>query len=565
MVNLRKSFVAVLVSLLAVTSLQVSSSAQPRVGQPCTKKGQIQSFKSIKYVCALSGRKLQWKVSSNNPLMPKVGDSSASSTPVTAPSPTPSQSTSLPLPGINLSLRSISSSNPLRVQIGEVVKDSLRLTTDVRVETLSGRLLDNKGNIRAVGITVLESYADKESNWTITYNIGKSLEVGIYRKLVDIKTVDGRVVNFYDSQLEVTPETKPGLLLRTLSTCLEAENNCPRIADASNLQRVDSCKIYDEWEIQSFSQGFPRPKLSKVGDREINVLWMPVSFTDLPYGSDFVRNSEQSFAEMRAFFLAQSYGKSRITFTIPDPSSWLSQNKSWNAFQDENSRDLTRMMQSLLDQVKTPDLSKFDAIFLITSESSVIQSGGMTKASYQTSRFGQVNGVYLVVGGSYKGISHSLGHNLFSLEDLYIHPFYEKPNVNKWPMQFEIMGGGGIYSGWQRWLNGWLDDKDVRCNLSTSSETTHALSSLSNKSGARLLVIPMGPRKVWIAEVRNEDGDEGNGLFIYSLDTNIPHGAGPMTSINRTFGLGESWSNDELKITVLAQSEERLFITVKKN
>jgi hypothetical protein len=553
--------VALLGALIASTSIQTSVSAAPKVGQICKKKGVTKTFNSVVYLCASSKGKLRWKVSSYSATKP----SALGPTPTPSPTSTPGKEGTAPLPGINLSIRSISSSHYLSVRVGETLKDSIRVSSDVNLESIHGRLIDKNGEVKVLARSVLERAANRDSDWSLTYELAKELPSGIYKKIVDAKTIDGRIISFYEAQLEVMPASIPGLLLRTSGTCVESENNCPKITDAIELPKIEVCKIYDDWEIQSFSQGFPRPRLAKVGDRDINVLWMPVSFTDLPFGNDFVEKSEKAFAEMRKFFLAQSYGKSRITFTIPDSKLWLSQNKPWNAFNAENSSDLTQMMQTLLNQVTAPNLSNFDAIFLITSESKVIQSGGMTKPTYETARFGPVNGVYLVVGGDYEGVSHSIGHNLYALEDLYIHPFYERPNINKWPMQFEIMGGGGIYSGWQRWINGWIDDKDVRCSVTSNLETIHALNSLSSKSGPRLLVIPLGPRKVWIAEVRNEDGNEGNGLFIYSLDTNISHGAGPMTSINQTFGVGQSWSNSEIKITVLAQSQERLFVSVKKN
>lgn len=561
MLKARWLAVALLGTLIATTSIQTSLSAAPKVGQSCNKKGASKTFSSVVYICATSKGKLRWKVSSYSINKPgSLGPTSGA-----APTPSPGKEGTTPLPDINLSVRSISTSHFLSVRIGETLKDTFKISSDVKLDSLHGRLIDKNGDVKVLGKTTLESTVDRNSDWSLTYELVKGLQAGFYKKIVDAKTIDGRTLSFYEVQIEILPESNPGLLLRTLSTCNESESSCPKTTDELELSKIETCKIYDEWEDQSFSQGFPRPRLAKVGDRDIDVLWMPVAFTDLPYGDDFIKKSEKAFAEMRDFFLAQSYGKSRISFTIPDSKLWLSQNKSWNDFSLENSSDLTKMMQALLNQISAPNLSNFDAIFLITSESKVIQSGGMTKATYETARFGPVNGVYLVVGGDYKGVSHSIGHNLYALEDLYIHPFYERPNINKWPMQFEIMGGGGIYSGWQRWINGWLDDRDVRCSTTSNLETIHALNSLSNKSGPRLLVIPLGSRKVWIAEVRNEDGNEGNGLFIYSLDTKISHGAGPMTSINRTFGIGQSWSNNEIKITVLAQSKDRLFVSVKKN
>jgi hypothetical protein len=291
---------------------------------------------------------------------------------------------------------------------------------------------------------------------------------------------------------------------------------------------------------------------------------MPVGFAELPVTQDFISRSEKHFSDYKKFFEEQSYGRARLQFTIPDRESWLNLNRTFASFQAEYENDMTRMTQFLLDQILNPDPTKFDAVFLITTESRVIQWGGMSAATYNTARFGQVKGVYVVVGGDLPSITHGLGHNLFYLQDLYIHDFYMKPGRDRWPMRHDIMGGGGPFSGWQRWLNGWLEDGDIDCASLTTRSTIYRLTPLSSSSGERLLVIPTSERFAWVAEIRNEEGPEGNGLFIYSVDTSIGNGNGPMSDVDGTLKVGGIWSSPELSISVVAESEKYLYISLTR-
>lgn len=388
--------------------------------------------------------------------------------------------------------------------------------------------------------------------------------VGRYIKNLEAKTIDGRQLNFLTSPLEIKPKTPAGALRNSKATCSEGRGDCPKPNENSSLQAISNCKISDD-SSSGFSQGFPRPDQANIGDRSIKVLWMPIGFTDLPVTEEFATHSEKFFTEYKNFFLEQSYGRARFEFVIPDSKNWLRINQSANSFKNANSDDLPRMIQDLLDRIIAPDLSQFDAIFLITPKSESANFGGMSYPTYQTSRFGAVKGVYLVVGGDLEPITHAMGHNIFYLEDLYIHDFYMTPGRDKWPMQNEIMGGGGPFSGWQRWLNGWLDDTDIRCASLGTRESLHALSALEGNSGERLLVIPTSSKTAWILEVRNDDGPEGNGLFIYSIDTNFGNGDGPMTNIPGTLAVGGNWTGDLIKVSVIAQSEKRLYFSVSRS
>ena len=563
MARIRSLAILVALLLALLSSPEVSVSAPIKAGQSCAKKGQIKSyqnkkFQTLSYKCTLKNGKLRWAIKSNSSLAPV-----ASPSPTSSPTPTPTQTATAELPNIGLNLLNSTSSHPFSAEVGQVISDSIRISTEVKITEIVGYISNTAGIEMVTGVVTLDGYVEKISNWKIQYSTGDRLVAGSYTKNLAAKTVDGRKLLFLTSPLEIKSKSLPGALRKSIATCSETKGDCPKIADPISLAPVSSCKISDHSDY-GISQGFPRSSLANVGDRSIKVLWMPVGFTDIPLTEEFATKSEKYFAEYKNYFLEQSYGRAKLELVIPDSSLWLRISQSASSFSDANSGDLNKMVQSLLDRITSPDLSKYDAIYLITPESQSFQSGGMSYPTYQTSRFGQVKGVYLVIGGGLEHIPHSMGHNLFYLEDLYIHDYFMKPGRDKWPMQHEIMGGGGPFSGWQRWLNGWIDDSDIRCVTLRSETSIHALKTLESKSGTRLLVIPTSTKSAWIAEVRNDDGPEGNGLFIYSLDTNFDNGNGPMANVRGTLRVGGSWSGQGIKISVIAESEERLFLTLTK-
>jgi len=92
---------------------------------------------------------------------------------------------------------------------------------------------------------------------------------------------------------------------------------------------------------------------------------------------------------------------------------------------------------------------------------------------------------------SWKVFAHEYGH-LLGMYDYYIQG---TGTSGKSPGPFDIMGNttgnSNTFLGFQRWVQGWLEDSDVICNSSVNSTSSHTLVPLNSKSGKRLFVHPI--------------------------------------------------------------------------
>jgi hypothetical protein len=110
-------------------------------------------------------------------------------------------------------------------------------------------------------------------------------------------------------------------------------------------------------------------------------------------------------------------------------------------------------------------------------------------------------------------------------------------NSGKSPGPFDIMGNttgnANTFFGFQRWVQGWLEDADVICNPSISSSSLNALAPLNSKSGKRLYVHPIDGTTTLLVEYRADsefDSLKGNdGLLVYVIDMKIGSSEGPIS------------------------------------
>jgi len=156
--------------------------------------------------------------------------------------------------------------------------------------------------------------------------------------------------------------------------------------------------------------------------------------------------------------------------------------------------------------------------------------GGKTLLNSQL--MGQIGTVNSPVP-SWKVFAHEYGH-LLGMYDYYIQG---TGTSGKSPGPFDIMGNttgnSNTFLGFQRWVQGWLEDSDVICNSSVNSTSSHTLVPLNSKSGKRLFVHPIDGTKTIAIEHRTDsefDALNGNdGLLVYVIDMKIASSEGPIS------------------------------------
>jgi M6 family metalloprotease-like protein len=135
---------------------------------------------------------------------------------------------------------------------------------------------------------------------------------------------------------------------------------------------------------------------------------------------------------------------------------------------------------------------------------------------------------------SWKVFAHEYGH-LLGMYDYYIHG--SDGTTGKSPGPFDLMGNtsgaSNTFLGYQRWVQGWVQDSEVICDYTTNSSVSHSLTPLNQNLGKKLYVHPINASLALVIEFRVEsefDKLAGNdGLLVYLIDMKVGSGKGSIS------------------------------------
>ncbi|MFI2486193.1 M6 family metalloprotease domain-containing protein [Promicromonospora kroppenstedtii] len=186
-------------------------------------------------------------------------------------------------------------------------------------------------------------------------------------------------------------------------------------------------------------------------------------------------------------------------------------------------------------------------------------------------------------------LAHESGHTL-GLPDLYL---FEAPPedpgnyhaaVGGWDLMGLISGAGPEYLAWHRWQLGWLDDAQVVCargDRTTSARLAPvALSADAGPGQAAMVVHPLSATRAVVVENRQpvgyDEAIEARGALVYTVDTSVPSGEGPVRVVDATpgspdglddapFAAGSSWTEPTTgaELTFRAGPGNTLKVTVQ--
>lgn len=149
------------------------------------------------------------------------------------------------------------------------------------------------------------------------------------------------------------------------------------------------------------------------------------------------------------------------------------------------------------------------------------------------------------MAGGYNGTSiwiHELGHSLYAFEDLYLFKPSASTNKNSdldVPARWDLMAGSSIaLLQWNKYLMGWIYDSEVRC-LSDQKSSIHYLSASETSVDPKLLAINLTEGVTLAAEARTGTSD-GAGLLLYTINTYIGHGNGPILAQKSLVAKGQT-------------------------
>lgn len=567
---------ALIATVIICASVYESIAADPpKTSSACKKTGISQVHNGKQYTCLKSGKKLVW---SKGVTVAKTQPSPIPS-PIATPTPTPTASstpspTATPTPALNINVYKVNTDHGY-ARIGETVIDLLGLATNLKISEIRPFIIDSTGEKVLIGTVQLILGSTFNGEWRITFNLPKSLPPGKYIRKYEVFTSSGASKNALDIPLEIlTPRfwIKP--------SCSKLSPDCPKVSSDSILSDISSCKIEDVtkdayygFALNVSRNGFPRIPKSWKQPGGPKVLVIPVEYKDIAFQDSLKQGLDMEYEKAFIFYHDNSYGKLNVSFETAPHDSWISIDSTWSEWSKKYNDDLASITQATISLVRNLDLTKYDSIFFSSNKTSAIAWGGGTREVFMTPT-GGVENVYFTVGGTNTSLAldHTLGHTLFQFEDLYLLPKNIEAFAarSKTVIKYDIMAGTGQdFIGWNRWLNGWIEDKDIICLSPSTSTGTVRLEFLSNSQGKRLVVIPQARGKGIFLEYRGarprDDGSgEGKGVYVYSLNSNINHGDGPLEGIDDLLSDGESVAYQGYRFTIIGADEDAVFVKIDK-
>ena len=361
----------------------------------------------------------------------------------------------------------------------------------------------------------------------------------------------------------------------------------PRILSSSELTALDICKTEDKTldyigqGAMVHKNGFPRPANSAVGKKVGKVVVIPMVFNDLPFtvvkkqrGQIFTSDLDilnDVIPRVKNEFMRLSAGRFEIIIDVLPQSEWWVINSD-NPLRSGPQVNNFPTIIEIIDKHK-PDFkfSVYDTYIFITGNGEPGQAGlGSGQASFgEELRRKSDNFSAVLMAGGYTGTNlwvHELGHSLFAFEDLYL--FNQSSATSKSsdvevPIRWDLMAGSGMeLLEWNKFLMGWMYDSEVRCLLDQKS-SIHYLSNVETSKDPKLLTINLAPGVSLAAEARSGT-NEGSGLLLYTINTYISHGAGPILAQKRLIEKGQTKGMLGWEFNVLDANTKGILFSVTK-
>jgi M6 family metalloprotease-like protein len=318
------------------------------------------------------------------------------------------------------------------------------------------------------------------------------------------------------------------------------------------VSRALDCKVRDLM-VGPLRNGHPRNPLRVSPKGETRNLVITVDFPDAPLTATLsnVVNDIVGPQTVTDFFLESSYGKLRPTFeNFPHVVRMRSNQSSFaplgpgrffvNGVQQDD-----RLVDEALEIAQTKgSIANFESITIFAPTAKSLLYYGATYVGRSIKAGGETLLNVQMVGGdignnmsevpSWRVVAHEYGH-LLGMYDYYI--ISGGGSTGRSPGPFDLMGNtsgeANSILGFQRWVQGWLEDDQVHCDLEPDEARRHELSPINSGSGKSLYVHPVDGFVALVAEYRTDskfDKLKGqDGLLVYTIDMRVGTGRGPIT------------------------------------
>jgi M6 family metalloprotease-like protein len=310
-----------------------------------------------------------------------------------------------------------------------------------------------------------------------------------------------------------------------------------------NSQRFDPqgpCQLEGQSGSKSLNNGFPRISDRLPTSGEIRALIIPVDFPDV-IGNGNPKDSYFAMAKgMDDFYRRQSGGTLTFRFEILPNYLRLPFLSTKYNLGTWNAGDPGGYWQAVIAASdEYVDFSSFDAVYVLSPRSiprSSIAYGPAHPFRFSSNDGPVKNGTHsgadayqYLAGADWKWMAHETGH-LFGLFDLYA----EKPlpeSFGNWDLMSMNWSTEAIeLSAWNRYILGWLNEKNTNCiqvqDLSNSETRISLIPLVENQAGIRAQFIRLSSSKILVAELRTATGLDNillsnQGVLVYTVDMTL--------------------------------------------
>ena len=356
-------------------------------------------------------------------------------------------------------------------------------------------------------------------------------------------------------------------------------------------ETIAACKIRS-YAFTNVGFGLPNPahKLPSVGQVKTIVLF--ADFEDVPAR----QTPEELFAQIspgaEQFYEEVSYG--RMVYTLEPHFTWLRLSQASSHY-GQGIRSYEGHLQFIQEAINLADVdvdfSTADSVLvMVPPEAAAVPYGPAFGANPNEgyTADGKVFSNSVTSGADlpnwgFLWLNHETGHTM-GLPDLY---GYQADSANYDDIH-RFVGGFGLmgfiagkapeFFAFERWQLGWLDDKQVFCQL--DGEQIIPLTAIETPGGLKAAMIPLSEKKIVVIESRRAVGFdielEKEGALVYTVDTSIGSGEGTLVVLpvlesdpyryQSPLAVGETITVEGVTVTVLDATNlgDTIQVTIEK-
>ena len=354
-----------------------------------------------------------------------------------------------------------------------------------------------------------------------------------------VVSIDGKVANAQGIFAVTVTLSKVNTRLAALTAI--ANESALTFRPTSDCQLLDQVTPNRSLGVD-LSAGFPKVRQRLPSYGRIRALIVPVDFSDVP-GSDDPPTFFKPIAEgLRDIYFNSSYG--RLAFDMEILPNWVRLpflSTKYNMGSNVGAGDPGGYRQNIVALTESMiNYDQYDAVYFLVPKQTPMSAIGWgpaitypiaTSTGYITN--GASGGADMFLSGNgvnaaRNWMAHETGH-AFGLYDEDLH--HASATLGSWSLMANSWSSNAIeHNGWDRYLQGWLDDSQFSClsmGSLTKGGTTLKLSPLVRQTPEiKVAMVPLSNSKILVIESRTNEGFDHiaagrEGVLVYTVDMKV--------------------------------------------